>query len=128
MTGGVIIVRGDAGGHLGERMRRGLVAVQGSAGPYACAHMVAGTVAVGGTVGRAAGIGMKRGTLLVGGGFEPLPSFRYACLQRPGFLPLLLGTIGSHGLPVGAWTGEFRRYTGDATERGRGEILQCTKP
>jgi formylmethanofuran dehydrogenase subunit C len=128
MTGGTILVRGTSGDHTGERMRRGLIAVAGDAGPYVAARMIAGTVVVCGNPGPGPGIGMKRGTLVAGGTLELLPTFRYACTYRPGFLGLLFGSLEAHGfaLPERFSSGSFRRYGGDFADRGRGEILQWT--
>jgi formylmethanofuran dehydrogenase subunit C len=127
MRGGVITVVGSAGERLGERMRRGLIGVAGDVGPFACAHMVAGTVVVLGSVERGAGIGMKRGTLIVGGAVDRLLSFRYSCADQPTFLALVWKSLSKQGLEVGRLRGGvFKRYLGDSTELGRGEILQWT--
>jgi formylmethanofuran dehydrogenase subunit C len=128
MRGGLLLVHGSAGERLGERMRRGTLAVTGGAGPCAGAHMVAGTLLVCGPLERGAGIGMKRGTLLAAGPFELLPTFRYACTDRPGFLPLLFRSLEARGFPVPGRlrSGAFRRYGGDYADLGRGEILQWT--
>ena len=126
MTGGVILVRGTAGDHAGERMRRGLIAVGGDAGPYAGARMIAGTVIVCGSLGPGPGLGLKRGTLVAGGAVELLPTFRYACAYRPGFLALLFRSLEGRGfaVPERFASGCFLRYGGDFADMGRGEILQ----
>jgi len=143
MRGGVIIVEGDAGPRAGERMRRGLIAVQGSLGEFAGARMIAGSIFVFGTLGARAGAGMKRGTIVaLGGGTvgdrpqqrvgdRPqqqdglLPTFRYNCAYRPTFLRYYLRRLHEWGLPVTPEQveGIFRRYTGDITTLGKGEIL-----
>ena len=46
MKDGCIVVNGNAGIRLGERMRRGLIVAGGSVETGACAGMVAGTVIV----------------------------------------------------------------------------------
>lgn len=127
MTGGLALVRGCVGARVGERLRRGVIAVAGSAGPYAGAHMVAGTLLVGEALAPGAGVGLKRGTILAGGALELLPTFRYACTYRPGFVDLLLGSLKRHAFEAGPFaTGAFQRYTGDCADLGRGEILQWT--
>jgi len=127
MRGGVIIVEGDAGPRAGERMRRGLVAVQGSAGEFAGARMIAGSIFVLGALGARAGAGMKRGTIVALGGLADglLPTFCYACTYRPAFLRFYLRRLREWGLPVvqEQVEGLFRRYTGDVTTLGKGEIL-----
>ena len=127
MRGGVIIVEGDAGPRAGERMRRGLIAIQGSAGEFAGARMIAGSIFVLGALGTRAGAGMKRGTIVVLGGLADglLPTFRYACTYRPAFLRFYLRRLREWGLPVvqEQIEGLFRRYSGDITTLGKGEIL-----
>ncbi len=127
MCGGVIIVEGDAGPRAGERMRRGLIAVQGSAGEFAGARMIAGSIFVFGTLGARAGAGMKRGTIVALGGLADglLPTFCYACSYRPTFLRFYLRRLQEWHLPVAQEQveGLFRRYTGDITTLGKGEIL-----
>jgi formylmethanofuran dehydrogenase subunit C len=126
MTGGVVLVHGSVGESVGGRMRRGLIAVSGEAGRYAGCHMIAGTVVVLGSVGRGAGLGMKRGTIVVGGALELLPTFRYACTDAPAFLGVLFRALKAQGFGAERRleSGVFRRYRGDFTELGRGEILQ----
>ena len=127
MRGGIIIVEGDAGPRVGERMRRGLIAVQGSVGEFAGVRMIAGSLFVFGTLGARAGAGMKRGTIVALGGLADglLPTFRYACSYRPTFLRFYLRRLREWELPVAPEQieGAFRRYTGDITALGKGEIL-----
>lgn len=132
MRGGVIVVEGDAGPRAGERMRRGLIAIGGSAGDFAAVRMVAGSIFVFGALGARAGAGMRRGTVVALGGLSEglLPTFRYACSCRPTFLRLYLRRLQALGLPVTAEhvEGHFRRYTGDVTTVGKGEILVHVQP
>ena len=127
MRGGVIIVEGNGGPRAGERMRRGLIAVQGDVGEFAGVRMIAGSIFAFGTLGARAGAGMKRGTIVALGGLAdaPLPTFLYACSYCPSFLPLYLRRLLEWGLPVKPEhiVGRFRRYTGDITSLGKGEIL-----
>ena len=51
MTGGTLIIHGNAGARLGDRMRRGLVLVGGDAGDFAASRLVAGTIGIAGRVG-----------------------------------------------------------------------------
>jgi formylmethanofuran dehydrogenase subunit C len=126
MTGGVALVHGSVGRHVGDRLRRGLIAVAGDAKPCAGAHGVAGTLLVCGDLARGAGVGLKRATIVAGGAVEPPSTFRYACSYRPGFLSLLFRSLEARGFPVPERfaTGLFRRYGGDNADLGRGEILQ----
>ena len=89
MTGGEIVVTGDAGEEAGAGMRRGLVAVGGRTGNGAGLRMLAGTVIALGGIGDEAGLGNKRGSLVVrssvGAAAErmrlPLASGRRPCVS-----------------------------------------------
>lgn len=128
MTGGEICIEGNVGNELGHTMRRGLIAVGGSAGDVIGVGLIAGTILVFGEVGIRHGAGMKRGTIGLFNAsqtFEMLPTFRYSCTYRPGFLPLYLQHLRKSGFPVpeDAFTSNYRRYCGDLLELGKGEIL-----
>jgi formylmethanofuran dehydrogenase subunit C len=129
MAGGLILVHGSVGDEAGEALRRGTVAVAGSAGARAGARMIAGTLVIDGDLGPAPGLLMKRGTIVTGGQVDLLPTFRYACTYDPGFLGPLLRSLEARGFEPARRLrgGPFRRYSGDFTETGRGEILQWTK-
>lgn len=126
MNRGVILVEGDAGPYLGETMRRGLIAVRGRTGRHAGAHMVAGSLFLLGGGPGPVGAAMRRGTILATGEPELLPGFRYACTYRPPFLPFYWRRLRErYDFPVEARlaSGPWRRYSGDFTELGRGEVL-----
>ncbi len=127
MRGGIIFVQGNAGPRVGEHMRRGLIAIQGNVGEFAGARMIAGSIFAFGKLGARAGAGMKRGTIVALGGLENdlLPVFRYACSYNPTFLRTYLLQLRGWGMPVTQEhiEGAFRRYTGDVTTLGKGEIL-----
>lgn len=128
MRGGVIIVDGDAGPRAAERMRRGLIVVQGGVGEFAGARMIAGSLFSLGRLGARPGAGMKRGTLVTLQGLESdvLPTFCYSCTcESPAFLRYYLSRLRAWGVPVAHEhvEGSYRRYTGDATTIGKGEIF-----
>jgi formylmethanofuran dehydrogenase subunit C len=108
-------------------MRRGLIAVQGDAGEFAGVRMIAGSIFVLGRLGGRAGARMKRGTIVALGATEVklLPTFRYQCTYRPSYLPIYLRRLRDYDLAVKSEhiEGQFRRYSGDITELGKGEIL-----
>jgi formylmethanofuran dehydrogenase subunit C len=54
-----------------------------------------------------------------------LPSYSFACLYRPPFVRLCLRRLRALGLPVedAHIEGRYARWSGDALELGRGEIL-----
>jgi hypothetical protein len=125
MTGGEIVVTGDAGEEAGAGMRRGLVAVGGQTRAGAGLRMLAGTVIALGGIGAEAGLGNRRGSLVSGRSVEPLPAYAFAARFRPPALGLQLRRVRELGLTVdeaqlrGAWS----RWSGDRTELTRGEIL-----
>ena len=127
MRGGLVLVDGDTGDRLGDRMRRGMVLIEGNAGDYCASRMVAGTIAVWGSVGTMPGLGMRRGTLLLQRTPSALPPTFNDCGVYPlNFLTLLVrswrtlrskySNLPDSGLRV-------RRYMGDVANDGRGEIL-----
>ena len=125
--GGLILVKGDAGPGVGTAIRRGLIAVGGSVGSGAGRGMIAGTIFVGGAVGPSLGAGMKRGTIAVfGGDFEPAPAFEPSGSLRPPVAAIYLRRLREWGWPVPTLAGSsgFRRYNGDRTIGGQGEIWQ----
>lgn len=128
MTGGTILIHGNAGNEIGHSMRRGLIAVGGNAGDVVGYGLLAGTILVCGEMGIRHGAGMKRGSIVwLGGGTAPrmLPTFKLAASCRPGFLNLYFKTLADRGFPLpGDYRrATFRRYCGDFLELGRGEIL-----
>lgn len=125
MRGGEIIVHGKAGNEVGNTMRNGLIAIGGTCGDFAGVNMLAGTIVVFGALGIRAGAGMKRGSVIAMTETEVLPSFTYACRYHPPFLPLYLLHLKTLGLPVSdrQVSGIYRRWSGDAVEMNRGELL-----
>jgi len=125
IRGGEIIVHGNVGNETGTGMRRGLIAVGGYAGDFTGANMLAGTIVVLGQLGWRSGAGMKRGSIVSTQPAELLPTFRYACTYRPVMLRLVLAHLREQGLPVtdAHVHGRYRRWSGDAVEDSRGEIL-----
>jgi formylmethanofuran dehydrogenase subunit C len=99
-----------------------------SAADLAGAHMIAGTLLVCGSLGRRAGLDLKRGTIVAGSRVELLPTFRYACTDRPGWLALLFRSLAARGFVRAERlaAGSFRRYGGDYAGLGRGEVLEWT--
>ncbi len=74
MTGGAIHIHGDAGDWLGCEMKGGLIHVRGSAGDYVGAAyagnrrgMTEGTVLIDGSAGSHVGASMRRGLIAIGG-------------------------------------------------------------
>jgi formylmethanofuran dehydrogenase subunit C len=125
MLGGEIIVHGRAGNEIGNGMRRGLIAIGGDSGDFTGVNLLAGTIVVLGAMGWRSGAGMKRGTIVSMQPARILPTFTYACTYRPAFLRIYLSHLRALGLPIDATQidGAYRRWSGDANELNRGEIL-----
>jgi formylmethanofuran dehydrogenase subunit C len=126
MNRGEIVVEGDAGQQVGAQMRRGLIVVLGDVGDFAGARMIAGSIIVSGRLGARAGAGMKRGTIVALADHEELlPTFHHDCRFQPVFLRHYLLHLQALGMSVGDeyFEGFYRRYHGDVTALGKGEIL-----
>ena len=78
-----------------------------------------------GDVGDAPAFATKRGSVVVFGNARPFAGFRYACDYDPVFLRLLLRRVPSLGfsIPERFLGGLYRRFVGDFTQLGKGEIL-----
>jgi len=125
MNKGVILCEGNAGNEAGATMRRGLIAIRGNTGDFTGAFLIAGTILVFGKLGARPGAGLKRGTIVA---FQPptlLPTFQYDCVYKPAFLRLIMQYLRGLGWPIEDeyFNGYYRRYSGDLTALGKGEIL-----
>ena len=127
MSGGTILIQGNAGQMVGSRMRRGLIAVGGDCGDVPGFKMVAGTVLVVGASGIRVGANMIRGSIILLQPTELLPTFYYNCRYRSVFWRLLYQELQQKGfhLPESYRDILFKRFSGDAHEGGKGEILLC---
>jgi formylmethanofuran dehydrogenase subunit C len=130
MKGGLIVVDGNAGNEIGSAMRRGLIVVRGDTGDFTGSFMIAGTILAFGRLGPRPGAGLKRGTIVTWQPAKLLPTFRYACTYRPTFMGLLMRELASQGvvLPTDHADGRYRRYCGELTALGKGEILEQVAP
>jgi len=123
---GAILVAGHAGARAGRRMRRGVIAIGGEAGPLLGTEMLAGTIVVLGRAGDGVGTWMRRGTIVLGAGPDPAaPAFAASGSGRFSFWSLYDGALRAAGVPLPeAWrAGRFRRFVGDRSGAGLGEIL-----
>jgi len=126
MTGGGIVVRGNSGDRVGDRLRRGIITVHGKVGSYCGSRMTAGTVAVAGQCGEQAGFNMRRGTLLLTGEPASIPAtFSDNGQQTLSFMTLLLRELHAVSDAFGGIPGSHpvHRYLGDRACSGLGEIL-----
>jgi formylmethanofuran dehydrogenase subunit C len=128
MKSGVILINGMAGIEVGMRMRRGLICIMGKVGDFAGLQMLGGTLFLCGKVGIRTGAWMSRGTIAALRPIGLLPTFQYACVYEPVFLRLLFKQLRELGIPLNEpeWEGPVRRYIGDTSGLGKGEILICS--
>jgi formylmethanofuran dehydrogenase subunit C len=125
MKGGTILVGGSAGIEMGMRMRRGVIAVRGPVRDFAGLQMKGGTIVLMSGAEIRTGAWMVRGTIVSLTPLRLLPTFAPACDYNPAFLRLYarhLEPFGFH-IPVDFRQGSYRRYTGDTSVPGKGEIL-----
>jgi formylmethanofuran dehydrogenase subunit C len=106
-------------------MRRGLIAIGGDSGDFTGVNVLAGTIIVLGRLGWRSGAGMKRGSIISMHDAPILPTYTFACTYQPTFLPIYLRRLRALGMPIGdrQINGFYRRWSGDAVELNRGEIL-----
>lgn len=128
MTGGTILIKGSAGQMVGGRMRRGLIAVGADCEDMPGYGMLAGTILICGKSGIRVGVRMKRGTVILLRQQTLLPTFYYDCTYQPHFWRVLRTQLSRTGfsLPPSSEKMCFRRYSGDANEGCRGELLICS--
>ena len=141
MSGGFIRICGDAGGQVGAayrgspigmtdglevgaRMKRGTIVIGGMVRDFAGLQMQGGTIVLGGAESRT-GAWMMRGTIISLTQVPLLPTFPYSSSYNPIFMRLLARILAEHGIeiPCAEQDGVYRRYTGDLSVPGKGEIL-----
>jgi formylmethanofuran dehydrogenase subunit C len=129
MTGGCILVEGDAGTEVGAFMRRGMIVVKGDLGPLTGAHMNGGTIFVFGRASRRMGVEAQGngGFIACFGTVESLlPTYAYDTTYEPAFMKLYLRQIRDElGIEEAEQFLEaaFQRYRGDASAGGSAEIF-----
>jgi formylmethanofuran dehydrogenase subunit C len=125
MRDGTILIGGDAGLEVGMRMKRGTIAIAGRTRDFAGLQMKGGTILLGRGAELRTGAWMLRGTIISLQPIPLLPTFAYACSYVPTFLRLYARHLQTLGftLPADETNGSYRRYTGDASVPGKGEIL-----
>ena len=123
MREGAIVIGGSAGLEVGMRMRRGLIIVKGPVRDFAGLQMKGGTVVLMGGAEIRTGAWMIRGTIVALQPIKLMPTFLYACSYQPAFLGVYAKHLTALGVSLPVSQGEFRRYTGDTSVPGKGEIL-----
>jgi formylmethanofuran dehydrogenase subunit C len=125
MNNGTILIEGSAGIEVGMRMRRGIIAVKGPVKDFAGLQMKGGTIVLMGGAELRTGAWMVRGTIVVLTPVRLLPTFSFACAYNPVFLRLYAKHLQPLGfsIPYEEREGSYRRYAGDSSVPGKGEIL-----
>jgi formylmethanofuran dehydrogenase subunit C len=125
MTDGTILVGGTAGLEVGMRMKRGIIAVRGRVRDFAGLQMKGGTIVLGAGAELRTGAWMIRGTIVSILPIPLLPTFTYAATCNPTFLRLYARHLTPLGftIPCEDEKGAYKRYTGDTSVPGKGEIL-----
>jgi len=125
MLGGEIIIHGDAKNEVGHAMRRGLIVIGGNSGDFTGVNILSGTIIVLGKMGIRTGAGMKRGSIISLNDAEMLPTFSYACQYHPTFIRSYLVYLKTQQLNIEDKhiNGLYQRWSGDAVELNRGEVL-----
>jgi formylmethanofuran dehydrogenase subunit C len=125
MTDGTIVIGGTAGLEVGMRMKRGTIVVGGPVRDFAGLQMKGGTIVLGSGAELRTGAWMMRGTIVSLTPIRLLPTFSAAATYNPTFLRLYARHLGDLGLslPYEESDGAYRRYTGDTSVPGKGEIL-----
>ena len=124
MEEGVVLVGGDAGDRVGDRMRRGLIAVHGRLGDYPASRMIGGTIVALRGCGIDPGYAMRRGSLYLGHGpGNLLGTFMANGTHELGWLRLLSRLLAAEEPPLALPGTRVARWTGCASVGGKGEVL-----
>jgi formylmethanofuran dehydrogenase subunit C len=125
MTDGTIIIGGSAGLEIGMRMKRGLIVIGGPVRDFAGLEMKGGTIVLRGGAELRTGAWMRRGTIISLKPLPLLPSFLYSSAYVPTFVGVAVKHLSTLGiqLPYDANAGAYRRFVGDTSVIGKGEIL-----
>jgi len=125
MSDGTIVVGGSAGLEIGMRMKRGLIVIGGPVRDFAGLEMKGGTIVLRSGAELRTGAWMSRGTIISLTPIPLLPSFLYSSTYTPSFVGLYAKHLASLGIriPLDAKEGAYRRFLGDTSVVGKGEIL-----
>jgi len=125
MRNGTIIVDGSAGLEVGMRMRRGTIVLGGVARDFCGLQMKGGTIVLREGAEIRAGAWMNRGTIISLKPLQMMPTFAHANDDTPTFLNIYSRHLKQYGinLPDADAAGVYRRYIGDLSVPGKGEIL-----
>ena len=127
ISGGLLQVRGRCGARAGTTMSGGIMLIEGKAGPDLAADITAGTVLALAGCGPGMARGMKRGTLIVNKpGLRVRPTFASDGTFDFAVLRLIMNYLDANAAGLRflqKCSILVRRYTGDLSSGGAGEIL-----
>ncbi len=124
MAGGRVVVRGNAGARAGDRLRRGVVIIEGDAGEELGARLIAGTIFLLGKPAGRVGYLNKRGTIALAKAGDFGPTYIDCGPQDLTFARMYARSLRE--VSAGAsllFSGKLRRFGGDTSVYGKGEIL-----
>lgn len=123
MSGGTILIEGTAGLEVGMRMKKGIIAIRGKVRDFCGLQMKGGTIVLMDGAEIRAGAWMNRGTILSMQPLKLLPTFAHACDYLPAFARMYAKHLRPFGFEIPTMNGNYRRYVGDSSGLGKGEIL-----
>jgi formylmethanofuran dehydrogenase subunit C len=127
MNKGLIVVKGNAGTEAGELMKKGIIVVEGNLGDAAGCSMKGGTLICYGHPGDRLGALMQRGSIVLYENPVLLPTFTVNAVYNPTWLRVFLRELQKtpYKIPItqNHIEGVYRRYNGDISELGKGEIF-----
>jgi len=102
-----------------------VIVIAGPARDFTGLQMKGGTIFLMAGAELRTGAWMTRGTIVSLAPIPLLPTFPFACAYNPTFLRLYAKYLQALGytIPCEALAGAYRRYTGDTSVPGKGEIL-----
>jgi len=110
MKGGRITVHGNAGVEVGSRLAGGTIVIKGDTDLFTGIHMKKGLIVIEGTAGPRVGAQMTGGTIVLSKG-ELMLGFKEG------------GSIKDPEIEGEGFSGDFKTFTGDLVENGKGTIL-----
>lgn len=131
MSKGLIVVKGNAGNETGMLMKKGIIVVEGNTGASTGCGMRGGSIFCYSSLGERTGSLMERGSIVTYNAPELLPTFTYNATYNPTWLRVFLLNLQKkpYNIPVKKEhiEGLYKRYNGDISELGKGEIFVFTK-
>jgi len=124
MSGGRVIVRGNAGARAGDRLRRGVIVIEGDAGEDLGSRLIAGSIVVLGAAKGRVGYLNRRGSIVLANARDLGPTYIDCGAHILTFAGLFARSLRSDS-PRAAelLSRKLRRHGGDTAVYGKGEIL-----